>query len=89
VKKLDPSSLGVIQSHLEMVVTAITKVHLEPDARYLLFWEFFEFLMHMSRLIYQSKGDAQNLGLHVIITQVVNVLGATVKILDSRGTDLP
>ena len=44
--------------------------------------------MHISRLIYSKRGDNKNLGLHVIITQVVNTLGALCKIIDGRQVEL-
>lgn len=72
----------------EDIVAIVCKNHLEPDAKALLFWEFFELVMHYSRNILSQREGGHG-GLHVIITQVVGVLSAIVKLIDARGVALP
>ena len=101
--KLGHTSFNLVLQHCEAVVAQVTRNHLEGGAdedggdaggksiagRHMLFWEFFEFVMQMSRIILVTKGDAQNTGLHVVVTQLVNAVAALVKIIDGRQVDLP
>ncbi|CAD7965524.1 unnamed protein product [Amoebophrya sp. A120] len=89
LKRLGEPALSHILNMTSDTIDLVCKKHLECDAKSLLFWEFFEMVMHYSRSIFQQRGDAGNLGLHVVITQVVGVLSAIVKVIDARGVPLP
>lgn len=67
----------------------ITANHLPCDQKSLLFWEFFELVMRWARAVWEKKGDPNNMGMFTIISQVVNTLAATVKVIDARGVAIP
>mmetsp|Transcript_118524 Transcript_118524/g.335274 ORF Transcript_118524/g.335274 Transcript_118524/m.335274 type:complete len:600 (+) Transcript_118524:185-1984(+) len=84
--RLSGQDLQFILDHFDRVVLKVTEHHPEPpESRALLFWEFFEALMHLSRELRDSMGTP----LHEALPKIVATATAVMGLIDQGGAVLP
>ena len=67
-------------------MSLITKSHVETDGRTLLFWEFFEFIMHTAKKLGSASGDEGLLS--VMITNIVETMETLCAVAAEREVQL-
>jgi len=85
-ERLSVEQLGAILECFDDAVLKVTEHHPEvPEQRALLFWEFFEVLMHLSRELVNTSGIA----LHEALPAIVQTSLAIMGLVDQGEVGLP
>merc|ERR1712014_105645 len=87
-ERLNDEQLAVVLEVFDQSIAKVTEFHQEaPDQRALLFWEFFEALMHISREL--ASNSSTNTPLHEGLPALVQTGLAVMGLVDQGEAALP
>merc|ERR1712187_778101 len=87
-ERLNDEQLAVVLEVFDQSISKVTEFHPEaPEQRALLFWEFFEVLMHISREM--SSNSSTNTPLHEGLPALVQTSLAVMALVDQGEAVLP